>query len=626
MNKRISNSRLKQITSSKNLGKKNITISNNISFYDMLDELLIVYARKVLLGIIILSIVIKALYYYQASQTIPIFKFHEWDQCDMNFFNLWAEKITKGDLLIENPLHPNHSWEIKTANFFFAHNPEKYAEYIQKNNGVKDSIALSQLLWNHWFQEKTYQQEPLYAYSVALIYKIFGHDVRWVFLFQMLLGICINVLVLKIGIHYFGHLAGFISAILVTFCGPIMVYDLVLIRSTLTIFLTLLTLYSLIKTIDKKSLIAYFSFGIISCLAYLNQSYTLLFFIIGLLILFSNAPSVFKQKMIPIASALSGFLIILSPLIFRNYKVGTPLMSVAGHGAIVFITGNQKSVEPTQIFTVKEDLTAIILAKTDAQTLPSIVESIKSHDSIWDYLGLIIGKFFAIFHWVEIHNNINYYFYQQLTPILQWTCVTNFIIAPFGLVGLVLAFKRYRFKLLSLYAMFFVCFFPMLIGLVFGRFRVNLLVILILLSGFLMSELIKMYSEKNTKIKFWLGFLLFTFLITSNARIAKFTPVQAWEYELAYNHFYLNDIKQNALKNKPEKCLELIDNYLHLQPSFLKNLNSTQKTNDIEEKYIAYFFINIYEMKAKILRGMNRQEDAIQSETKVLDLRLSLTN
>lgn len=301
-------------------------------------------------------------------------------------------------------------------------------------------------------------------------------------------------------------------------------------------------------------------------------------------------------------------------------------MSVAGHGAVVFITGNQKSVVPTQIFVVDSSLTATILAKTDAQMLPSIVESIKSHDSFWDYLGLIIGKFFAIFHWVEIHNNINYYFYQHLTPILKWTCVTNFIIAPFGLVGLFLAFKQHRFKLLPLYAMLFVSFFPMLIGLVFGRFRVSLLVVLILFSGYLMSELMKMYAEKNLKRSLWLGVLLLTFLITSNGRMSKFSPVEAWEYELVYNQFYLNDIKQYALENNPEKCLELIEAFLNFQPSFLKSLNSIKKTDDIDEKYIAYFFINIYEMKAKILRGMQRQEEATLFDTKVLDLRLSLTN
>jgi Dolichyl-phosphate-mannose-protein mannosyltransferase len=591
----------------------------NYSF-DNRNEFFRTNYRKVLITIVVLSIIIKGIFFYQATQNAPVFKFHEWNQCDMNFFNLWAEKISEGDILLENPLHPNHIWEIKTANYYFAHNPEKYAEYIKKNNGVKDTVALSQLLWNHWFQEKTYQQEPLYAYIVAIIYKIFGQDVRWVFLFQMLLGIGINVLVLKIGNHYFGHLSGFISALLVTFC------DLVLIRSTLTIFLTLITLYSLIKTLQNKDFLSYFSFGTLSCFSFLNQSYTLLFFVIGLMILFYNHPSVFKQKIVFGAMALLGFSIMLSPLIFRNYKVGAPLMSIAGHGAVVFITGNQKGVVPTQIFIVKEDIASSILAKTDAQMLPSIIESIKSHDNIWDYLGLIIGKFFAIFHWVEIHNNINYYFYQQLTPILQWTCVTNFIIAPFGLIGLVLAFKKYQFKLLPLYAMFFVCFFPMLIGLVFGRFRVNLLVILILLSGFLLSELIKMYSEKNTKIKLWIGILLITFLITSNARIEKFSPVQAWEYELVYNQFYLNDIKKNAIENKPEKCLELIDNYLSFQPSFLKNLNSFHKTDDIEEKYITYFFINIFEMKAKILRGMNRKEDATLNESKVIDLRLSLTN
>jgi hypothetical protein len=95
---------------------------------------------------------------------------------------------------------------------------------------------------------------------------------------------------------------------------------------------------------------------------------------------------------------------------------------------------------------------------------------------------------------------------------------------------------------------------------------------------------------------------------------------------LVYNQFYQNDIKHYALENKPEKCLELIDTYLNFQPSFLYNLNQFEKTNDINEQYIAYFFINIYEMKAKILRGMKHSEEANLCEQKALDLRFSLTN
>jgi 4-amino-4-deoxy-L-arabinose transferase-like glycosyltransferase len=608
-----------------------------LSFYEKSEKILRGHARQVLWSIVLLSVFIKSIYFYQASQIKPIFHFQEWTQCDMNFFNLWANSINEGDVLTQNPLHPNHVWEIKTANHFFAQNPDKYAYYLAQNNGVKDSIALSQLLWNHWFQEKTFHQEPLYAYVVAIIYKIFGADVRWVFLFQMLLGIGVNVLVLKIGTHYFGHLSGFMAALLVTFCGPILVYDLVLIRSTLTVFLTLITLYALIKTIQENSTATYLTFGALSGLAYLNQSYTLCFFMIGLIFLFYKGPSVpkglrmslyaiFLDKMKYLSLTLASFLFILMPLFIRNYKVGAPLTSVAGHGAIVFVTGNEKGVEPTQIFLVDSTMTSTVLAKTDAQMLPTIIESIKSHDSIWDYLGLLIGKFFAIFHWVEIHNNINYYFYQHLTPILNWTSITHFIIAPLGLVGLCMAYKRYRFQLMPLYAAFFVCFFPMLIGLVFARFRVNLMVVLIILSGFLLAELIKMFSEKDRKARLWLGALVLTLLITSNARTTKFTPVQAWEYEQVYNQFYVKDIKQNALDNKPEKCLALIDEFLCFTPSYIDDLNAENKTTDNEQKYIAHYLTNIFDMKVKILRGMKRESEAMQCETKVMEIKLALTD
>jgi 4-amino-4-deoxy-L-arabinose transferase-like glycosyltransferase len=599
---------------------------NKIPFFEKWEEILRGQQRKVLLGIVLLSIFIKSIYFYQAAATKPIFNFQEWNQCDMNFFTLWADNILQGDVLTEKELHPNHIWEIKTANYYFANNPDQYKYYLEKNNGQKDSIALSQLLWNHWFQGKTFHQEPLYAYFIAGIYKIFGHDVRWVFLWQIILGIAVNVLVLKIGTHYFGHLAGLISALLVTFCGPVLVYDLVLIRSTLTVFFTLLLVFSLLKTLQNQSFSSYFMFGMVCSLAYLNQAYTLAFFVLGLGILYSQSSMNFTRKLKLLTVGIVSFLIFLLPLIYRNIKVGAPTMSVAGHGAVVFVTGNQKGVEPTQIFVVDSMMTATVLGKTDAKMLPSIVESIKSQDSFLDYLQLLVGKFFAIFHWVEIHNNINFYFYQHLAPILSWCGVTNFILAPMGLVGLALAFRRYRFQLLPLYAMLCISFLPMIIGLVFARFRVNLLVILVLFSGFLIVEIFKYFAQNNVKKWHWVGLLILTFVITSNYRTKPFSKVQAWEYLMTYNLFFEKEIKENALLKKPEKCIDLIDTFLDFRPSFLDKLNANNRTDDIEEKYIAYFFINIYEMKAKFLRGMKQELEAQTFDQKVLDLRLTLTD
>jgi 4-amino-4-deoxy-L-arabinose transferase-like glycosyltransferase len=599
---------------------------NNISFYDKWEEILRGQQSKVMLGIVLLSVVIKSIYFYQATAAKPIFNFQEWNQCDMNFFTIWSDNILQGDILTEKELHPNHIWEVETANYYFKQNPDKYKYYLEKNNNQKDSVALSQLLWNHWFQEKTFHQEPFYAYFLAGIYKIFGKDVRWVFLIQILMGICINVLVLKIGTHYFGHIAGLISSLLVTFCGPILVYDLVLIRSTVTVFFTVLLVFSLIKALQKQSILGYFTFGIFCCLSYLNQSYTLVFFLVGMVFLYNQNVSRFSNKLKLVTIGFIGFSIFLMPLIYRNIQVGAPAFSVAGHGAVVFVTGNQKGVEPTQIFVVDSIMTANVLGKSDGKMLPSVIESLKSQDSFFDYCQLVVGKFFAIFHWVEIHNNINFYFYQHLTPLLQWCCVTNFILAPLGLIGFVLAFKRYRSKLFPLYAMFCISFLPMLIGLVFARFRVNLLVILAIFSGFLIVEIFKFFANKNETRWRWMGLIILTFVITSNCRLQSFSRVQAWEYSMAYNLFYEKEIKQNAILKKPEVCIDLIDTFLSYRPSFLDKLDANNKTDDIEEKYIAYFFINIYEMKAKILRGMKREMDAQVFDKRVLELRLTLTD
>ena len=430
--------------------------------------------------IITLSVLVRGIYFYQASQTPIIFQFDKWDQTDMYFFDLWAKKIVNGDWLTNESLHPNNIWEKEIAHEYFQKNPDKYAYYLQKANGDTSSVFLSQLLWNHWFQEKTYHQEPLYAYCIALTYKIFGTNVRWVFLWQMLLGIAINILVFKITTHYFGSLSGLIAGLLSTFCGPLLVYDLVLIRSTMTVFFTLQLLWSLEKWLVDSRRRTAIIFGVVMGLAYLNQSYLMLFFGASLVLIFFKMTveavgfwQQFKFRIQKPAWAILGFSLMLLPLILRNVAVGVSPFSVAGTGAIVFATANEKTVEPTQIFVVDAPLTAAIFSKTDAKMLPTAIETIKSHDNFLGFLGLVAGKFFAIFHWVEIHNNINFYFYRQCAPILKWLGVTNFVIAPLSILGFILSWRRFGTKMLPMTAAVLVAMFPMLFGMVFGRFRVG---------------------------------------------------------------------------------------------------------------------------------------------------------
>ena len=157
-------------------------------------------------------------------------------------------------------------------------------------------------------------------------------------------------------------------------------------------------------------------------------------------------------------------------------------------------------------------------------------------------------------------------------------------------------------------------------------FRVNLVVILAIFSGFLIVELVKMFSKNKPKRWLWLTGLGVVMLITSNGRSTPFTPLEAWEYDSVYHQFYVNDIKKYAAEKQPEKCIALIDAFLTLRPAYLDALNAENRSKTVNENYMGYFFIKIYTMKAKILRGMMRQSEAKEAENRVFELHAALDN
>ena len=82
-----------------------------------------------------------------------------------------------------------------------------------------------------WAGGSTFYQEPLYAYLMAVTYKIFGGDHRWVFLWQLVLGVLTNVLIYLLARRMFGDLVGTVAGALAVLCSPMMFYELILCAS-----------------------------------------------------------------------------------------------------------------------------------------------------------------------------------------------------------------------------------------------------------------------------------------------------------------------------------------------------------------------------------------------------------
>jgi len=219
-----------------------------------INDFLTTHTRKVAGLIFILSLGLSAIYYSQGHNS-PLKSLYKWKNSDMAFFDEWARHVAGGDWLCDTLLHPYHDWHGIFATSYFKQYPDVASGYFNENtqNGSLDTVAARKSLINDIYKGKTFHQEPLYTYMLAASFKVFGYDYEWVYFWQFLLGAFTNVLVFLVGKRYFGALTGLLASLFVMLSGTILVFEMVVLRTTMTNFFTVLLLYLYLLVFEKPN-------------------------------------------------------------------------------------------------------------------------------------------------------------------------------------------------------------------------------------------------------------------------------------------------------------------------------------------------------------------------------------
>jgi 4-amino-4-deoxy-L-arabinose transferase-like glycosyltransferase len=590
-----------------------------------IENLLSTQHKRVVLGIFCLAFLLRIIYFVQAKPT-ALLEWHNWDQSDMHFFDTWAKAINNGDAWGHQPLHPVYIWNDETANAYFKAHPEEVAKYQQ--NGDTSLATLSKNLWYHWYNDKNFHQEPLYAYLIAITYKIFGDSPHYVFFWQMLLGALSNVLIFLIGCHYFGRLTGFLAAILALLCGPLMCYDLVLLRSTLTVFLGLLVLYQLGKIVEEKSIKSTFLFGLYTGLAFLNQSYFILYFLFALIYLgYQNRRSITEPAFRGVRSMsmpIVGFGLVLIPLVVRNMVVGVSPFAMASNGGLTFLAANFAGVNPFIPFEINPTQYALVMYKTQGAFLPTFFETLTQYN-VGSFFMLMWDKFRTIINWYEMPNNMNYYFFREWAPVLKLTFVTNFILSPLALFGFVWSIKVEKGKVLPLVVFLIMALIPLFYGTALSRYRVLMLSITTLFAAYTLVRMWYLFQEKNAK-KLMLTAIAMaaTFLFTTTSRPAPVYPYDVMDYSLAYGFKYRDPLKEDMKNKNWDGVVEKLGTFLEHAPPLVSELNAERKVQNENEYKIANYFLEMNTRYANFLIKIGKLELAAEPTEQANNLKNAL--
>jgi len=153
----------------------------------------------------------------------------------------------------------------------------------------------------------------------------------------------------------------------------------------------------------------------------------------------------------------------------RNASVGAPLLETSGNGAITFVSSNNIAYPAIGGFSLDIDRIGAIMCATHGRLVSAVLTTIGTHTP-GSLASLLWHKFDHIWSWYEMPNNANFYYLRLHSAVLSAMPVTFFLVAPLGLVGLVLAFRERR-RLWPLYSLVVWIVGILTIFLVLGRLR-----------------------------------------------------------------------------------------------------------------------------------------------------------
>jgi hypothetical protein len=122
--------------------------------------------------------------------------------------------------------------------------------------------------------------------------------------------------------------------------------------------------------------------------------------------------------------------------------------------------------------------------------LRAATATVASHPSLGSWLALCASRLLHTFHWREVPNNVNYYFYLPYAAILRLLPVSFGMLAPPALAGLAFGLGRRR-RAAALYLLVAASLPVTVLLFTFGRFRLALAAALFPFAGHAVAVLLR---------------------------------------------------------------------------------------------------------------------------------------
>lgn len=452
------------------------------------------HSVAILLVLAAASVAVRGVYFRQLTAG-PGIDLHRWNQTDMYYYEAWGRQIADGDWLSASVTVPMHDWHHRVAERYLADHPEIRSELTAEGSQGGPARDTDTLLWTHWMGSRQFYQDPLYPYLIGLTYRVFGDDVRFVFAWQLALGVMSNILICLLAWRFFGGVVAVCAGALALLCGPLMYYELVLLRESTIVFAGLGVIWLADRALIRGGWGWFALLGASMGLAFLLKS-SLTLLAAGVLFgIVAHVRRRWSELWVPALATVAGLVLALTPLVARNWALGVPSLAFASSGGFTFMISNDVTYDPKVGFHVDVPRFVQFMSETGGGLVSGVTNVLRSH-TFASYVMLLAQKWERAWHWFEIPNNENFYYTRLRAPVLAWLPVTFWLCSPLALVGLALSARRFS-RVWLLYLLVACCLAPLVVFYVLGRFRIALVAAVIPFAALTIVEFVRATGNRQ---------------------------------------------------------------------------------------------------------------------------------
>jgi len=378
----------------------------------------------------------------------------------------------------------------------------------RENNPLFFNPTLDALFHHEWARDILYKsfvgdevffRAPLYPYWLGFVYQLSGSSITVAVLSQHLTGALSASLIYLVARQYFSVSVATLAGITMALYWPLIYFEGELLIVTMVVFVDIGALYLMTRAIRSRRARDFVLAGIVFGLSAIARPSILIVVIaLPLVLYFHTRRSQAKLWLRQSAWVAAGLVVVITPVLVRNFVVGRDFVPIASQGGVNFYIGNNLQSNGTQarVPGARPDLYgthhgAIELAEKEVgrKLKPSEVSNHYFKKGIsfitsspGAAMSLTAKKFYYFWGGVERSNSKYIQFFWKRFGLGKFPLPGFWIVGPLALLGGFLFWRR-RKELSLLYIFVATYMIGVVVFFVNARFRLPVVPVLIIFSS-----------------------------------------------------------------------------------------------------------------------------------------------